>query len=242
MPHRIKAFLLAITSIALLNACSPNEADFKSMIEAVSRDQIPNATVQVVEEGAPVELPESINLDVPFFPQAPDADWSLPWKEACEEASITLAHYFFKSEPLTKEKFKEEVLNLVEWQKKNFGQYIDTDIEDTAEMLKEYYAHFNFEIIEDPTVEQIKERLAQGFPVVAPFAGRKLGNPFFSGQGPYYHMLVIKGYDSEHFITNDVGTRRGQDFNYTYETIMEAMTDWGTLDLDLGVKKVLVVK
>lgn len=36
-------------------------------------------------------LPEKINLDIPFFSQAPDGDRTLPWKDACEEASITLA-------------------------------------------------------------------------------------------------------------------------------------------------------
>lgn len=261
----LKTKYLILASALFLTACSPNEADFKSTVEKIDRtqfDNAPNAAVEVVEtedeadekeglavgipKGLEIEeetsLPTQINLDIPFFAQAPDGDWSLPWQEACEEASITLAHYFFRDEELTKEKFKEEVLELVEWQKKNYGQYIDTDIEETAEMLKEYFAHFTFEIIDDPTVDQMKAELAQGHPIVAPFAGRKLKNPFFSGQGPYYHMLVIKGYDDKHFITNDVGTRRGQDFMYTYETVMEAMTDWGTLDLNLGVKKVLVVK
>ena len=54
-------------------------------------------------------------------------------------------------------------------------------------------------------------------------------------------MLVIVGYDDKgNFITNDVGTRRGHDFVYKIETIMSAMNDWGTLDINFGSKKVLV--
>lgn len=215
----------------------PKESDFKSDLEAIPVD-----SAQLQPTLAEMPLPPSINLDVPFFSQAPDADWSLPWKEACEEASIVLAHYYFSGEPLDKAKFKKEVLGLTDWQVKKWGHYIDTNINRTAEMLAGYFGHTDYEIINEPTVEQIKRALAQGYPVVAPFAGRKLGNPFYSGLGPYYHMLVIKGYDEKHFITNDVGTRRGKDFLFTYDTIMSAMNDWGKLDLDLGVKRVLVVK
>jgi hypothetical protein len=42
------------------------------------------------------ELPAEINLNVPFFPQAPDANWNQPWKDACEESSVVLAYHFVK--------------------------------------------------------------------------------------------------------------------------------------------------
>lgn len=230
---------IGLASFFVMANRGPVEEDFKSDVEAIALDDVRRQLPGIPD--AP--LPASINLDVPFFPQAPDGNWNLPWKEACEEASIVLAHYFQTGEALDKAKFKEEVLALADWQTERWGHYIDTGIDKTAEMMEGYFGHADFEVINDPTVEQIKEALAQGYPVVAPFAGRELGNPFFSGQGPYYHMLVIKGYDNKgNFITNDVGTRRGENFLYPYETIMSAMTDWGTLDLNRGTKKVLVVK
>ena len=84
--------------------------------------------------------------------------------------------------------------------------------------------------------------------MVAPFAGRTLGNPFFTGLGPVYHNLVIRGYDNDRFITNDVGTRHGQNFIYDSNVLMTALHDWheaAATDPDgilLGAKKVLVVK
>jgi hypothetical protein len=43
-------------------------------------------------------------------------------------------------------------------------------MEETAEILEEYYGYTDYEIIENPTVEQLKQELAQGHPIVAPFA------------------------------------------------------------------------
>jgi hypothetical protein len=77
--------------------------------------------------------------------------------------------------------------------------------------------------------------------IIAPFAGRMLGNPFYSGEGPYYHMLVIKGYDEENFITNDVGTRRGENFIYSYETVMQAIHDYRETGIETAPKKVMVI-
>lgn len=221
----------------------PQESDFKTDVETISLDDIRRRPSIPAQKEEPLPLPPTINLDVPFFPQAPDADWSLPWKEACEEASIVLAHYFLTGETLDKETFKREVLGLADWQTGEWGHYIDTNIEQTAKMMEAYLGRDTYKIIEDPTVEQMKRELADGHPIVAPFAGRQLGNPFYSGLGPYYHMMVIVGYDDKgNFITNDVGTRRGHDFLYPTETIMSAMNDWGTLDINFGSKKVLVLK
>jgi hypothetical protein len=187
----------------------------------------------------PLVPPLEINLAVPFFPQSPDADWSLPWQEACEEASAILAYYFAAERPLTPELFKKELNGLFEWQNKNFGDYKDTTIEQTAQMIRGYWGYDSLRVIEDPTVEQIKGSLAKGNPVIAPFAGRDLKNPFYSNQGPYYHMLVIKGYDAKNFITNDVGTRKGADYHYPFEHLMSAMHEWDSREIHQGAKKVI---
>ena len=42
------------------------------------------------------QLPTSYNLDVPFTSQAPFADWNETFKEACEEASALMVHYFYQ--------------------------------------------------------------------------------------------------------------------------------------------------
>ena len=236
----------------ILTACAPNEADFKSNVPIglPIEDPVEDLMDRITDDqsiGTSTGLPSEINLNVPFFSQAPDADWGMPWQEACEEAASTLAYYYAVGQPLTKEKFKQEVLALVEWQEEHFGGYEHSDIKQTAMMIKGHFLDTSsnkveMAIIEEPTVDELKEFIAEGYVVIAPFAGRQLGNPFYSGEGPLYHMLVIKGYDEKHFITNDVGTKRGENFIYPYQTMMSAMHEWHDTDINLGMRKVIVLK
>lgn len=189
------------------------------------------------------ELPKEINLDMPFFAQAPDADWRLPWKEACEESSIILAHHFLEDKELSKQEFKRQVLELVDLQEEMFWDYIDTSIAQTAEMLEEYYGYTNYEIIDNPSIEDLKKELAQWHPIIAPFAGKELWNGFFTNGWPRYHMLVVVWYNDEFFLTNDVGTSRGENFAYSYETLMDAMHDLVREgDITSWEKRVLVMR
>jgi hypothetical protein len=85
----------------------------------------------------------------------------------------------------------------------------------------------------------------QGHPIVAPFAGKKLWNSHFTSGWPRYHMLVIRWYDEKYFYTNDVGTRHGENFPYTYATIMDALHDLvevGAGDITEGAKRILVIR
>ncbi|MBU0577031.1 C39 family peptidase [Patescibacteria group bacterium] len=239
-----------IIALLLLTSCAPNEADFKSDVPTspptsptTSPPTSPTTSPPTSPTTSPAtEPPSEINLNVPFYPQAPDANWGMPWQEACEEASVILAYYYATGQDLTKEKFKEEVYKLVDWEIENYGSYEHTDISQTVRMLESNFEFSNFLILNDISVEDMKNELAEGNVIIAPFAGRELGNPFYSGEGPYYHMLVIKGYDEENFITNDVGTKRGENFIYPYRTIISAMHEWHDEDITLGAKKIIVVK
>lgn len=190
----------------------------------------------------PANLPASVNQDVTFFPQAPDGRWGLPWQEACEEASITLAYHYFVKEPLTKEQFKKDILGLMDWENKHFGDYRDTTVAQTAAMLKGYFRFTDLKILQNPTVDSLKRELAAGHLIVAPFAGRMLGNPYYSGIGPYYHNMVIKGYDQKNFITDDVGTRRGLNYAYPYNTLLRALHDYRAKDIEKAPGRVLVLE
>lgn len=193
------------------------------------------------KEPAPEELPATVNLDIPFFAQAPEGNRTLPWKEACEEASIALAAHYLVDKELTLEEFKQDILDMVELQKQLFGDYVDTTVEETARLYEEYYGIGSTKIIDNPTIEDIKTELAQGHPVVAPFAGRELKNSHFTNGGPRYHMLVIKGYDDQYFYTNDVGTRFWKDFPYAHDVLMNALHDLTEGDITTGEKRILVI-
>jgi hypothetical protein len=98
-------------------------------------------------------------------------------------------------------------------------------------------------VINQVTTESIKEELAKGNPIIIPAAGRRLLNPYFSGEGPWYHMLVVKGYDRNEFITNDPGTKRGDGYKYKYDVLVNAIHDWTGVkeEIEGGQRKMMVV-
>ncbi len=194
-----------------------------------------------VVEKVKAPIPPSIQLDVPFYVQAPDNKRVLPRTETCEEASLVLVAYYIKWLSLTKEQFKQEMLALIEVEKKLFNNYIDNNIAELEKVYQSYYNNGTTKIIDNPTISQIKEELAKGNIIVAPFAGRELKNPHFSGSGPRYHMLVIRWYDDLYFYTNDVGTLHGENFAYTHDIIINAMHDLTDGDISQWAKRMLVI-
>jgi len=172
-----------------------------------------------------VEVPSKLDLAIPFVSQAPLRNWDSPYDEACEEASmLSVAGYLNKS-PLDFGKINDELLALMDWEEKN-GYRIDVDAEEVVKILKNY---FNLEsrLETEVTIDRIKYELAQGNPIIIPTSGRTLGNPYFKVPGPIYHMLVIRGYDSKNFITNDVCTNtKGEAYKYRYQVIIDSIHDW----------------
>lgn len=174
------------------------------------------------------KLPDSIVAQVPFSSQAPFANWDNDHNEACEEASLLLANEFVrgnKSSDLDRFYADSEIIKMISWERENWGGHFDLEIEKTKELAEKFYNTTNLEIKTINSIEEIKSYLATGKIIVAPTAGRKLGNPNFKTPGPVYHMLVIKGYDSDNFITNDVGTKNGKDYKYKYEVLFLAIHD-----------------
>ncbi len=187
------------------------------------------------------KLPESINLAVPFTPQAPNADWNQPYQDACEEASMAMVHYFYSKKVFTPANADREILNMVAFEEEKFGYGYDITAEEAAKVAKNFYGYERVEVIYEPTVDAIKSFLAKGFPVVAPIYGRALGNPYFTPPGPTYHMLTIKGYTKGGFITNDPGTRRGADYVYSFDILMNAIHDYNGGDVEHGRSAIIII-
>lgn len=188
-------------------------------------------------------LPKKVSIQVPFSSQAPNANWDDPYQEACEEMSLIMAHYFLEGKELTPEIADKELLSLVAWEKEH-GYSEDVTLTELSLIGCEYYGDCTNYVINKVTIEAIKEQLAQGHPVIVPAAGRTLLNPYFSGEGPWYHMLMITGYDQNKFITNDPGTKRGEGYEYTHEILLNAVHDWTGAKEDIfrGEKRMLVIK
>lgn len=175
----------------------------------------------------PTPSPQGINLAVPFTSQAPHGVWDAVHEETCEEAAVLMVDAFFDGRVLTPDSVEAELLALVDWQKQRFGYFEDTTAAEVAIIAREYYGYADVEVRYDITVADIEAVVRSNLPVIVPLDGRTIGNPFFSGEGPDYHMLVIRGLTKDgKFITNDPGTRRGEAYVYDAQVLWEAIYDW----------------
>lgn len=196
----------------------------------------------VIEQQNP--LPESVNLAVPFMLQAPLQNWVQPYEDACEEASALMLDGFYDGRIKNFE--PNEALGMIDklvaWEDKTFGYNQHTDVDDVVTILKKYFGHKNVVIRDFKTADDLKKVLANGFPVIVPAHGKSLQNPNFKNGGPEYHMLVVKGYTKDgSWITNDPGTRRGADYVYPRQILMDAVHDYDPRDMKLGRKVMIVV-
>jgi len=208
-----------------------------------------------------ITLPEKVKNKVPFMTQSPFAKWDQLHEEACEEASLIMLKYYNdilvgKNQKInliiSKEEAEEEIQKLVKYQIDKYGDFYDTDVEQTKKIGEEYYDLNNLKIIENFSIVDLKKELARGNIILIPTAGRELKNPNFTPPGPLYHNLVIIGYDDSLnsktgqpkniFITNDPGSRRGQNYEYKQEMLYNAIHDFpGDVNKILEGKKRAIV-
>ncbi|MCI0478997.1 C39 family peptidase [Candidatus Uhrbacteria bacterium] len=188
-------------------------------------------------------IPASVNLDVPFTTQAPFTNWDMPYQEACEEASAIMVDAFYRGLTGTMEPLEADgaILKLVAYQKMTLGFYEDTTSEELAQVIRDYFGYRDVEVRPFGTGDDLKKVLAQGYPVIVPMAGKLLGNPNFRNGGPLYHMLVVRGYTPDYFITNDPGTRKGEGYTYDEATILNAAHDWNGGNVTEGERLMIVV-
>lgn len=218
----------------------------KEALRQAQGDEVEKTEVIIDEQVEDVVIKptsKNINLNVPFTSQAPLGDWAQPWQDACEEASILMVDYYYQNKSLpSKEEVSDILKEMVDWQEKNWVSSYDLTIAQVAEYMKITF-NYQTEIIADLTSEKLKFYLDKGEPLIVPANGKKLANPNFRNGGPKYHMLVVKGYVGDKFITNDPGTRLGADFIYTSENLLDSIADWNPQEQKVNGPKIgLVIK
>ena len=230
----------ALTPKVVLPPALPINAVVTTTVPVIPTSTVPQKPKPPVPEPKPTV--DQINLAVPFASQAPFGDWSMPYGEACEEASLIMTDFYLRDASLTKQQMKDMIDQMVAWQIKEWGGHMDLSAAKTIELAKQFNPSYRYQIISNLTADKIRDQLRAGFPVIVPAAGRELHNPNFKQPGPIYHMLVIKGFTKDgKFITNDPGTRNGADYVYTEEVLMSAIHDWTGQAAD-GAKVGIVIK
>ena len=129
---------------------------------------------------------------------------------------------------MTKAEANTEILDMIDWQNENMGGHFDLYADELKSFVIQYYEinENDLIIIYDAEIEDIKEIILSGHPVIVPVTSSYLNNPYYPHPG--YHMLTVIGYTEDRIITNDNGTRRGEDFSYDNEDFEKAMKDAGS--------------
>lgn len=202
--------------------------------------QIANNSPQESRTSQKKALPNSAIIEMPFLVQAPFANWDPAHEEACEEASILMvSHYLDKTGIENQDQGEKEILDLVSFEtEKGYGPSVT--LEELAKIAETKLGLKNLRIVREVSKEKIKEEIANGKPVIIPAAGKILPNPNFRNGGPNYHMLVVKGYNSDYFITNDPGTKKGEGFKYKFDDLLNAIHNWNEDNILDGEKAYLV--
>ena len=182
--------------------------------------------------GAPAALAQTVSLAVPHLWEIPDGRWVPPWSGACEEASLIMVENFYLKNSqiaFTARQSKALMYPLFLIEDKLFGSNLDTNSTRTIKLINDF-SSYDAAIKENPTVEEIKNELAAGRPVMSLHYGYDLNNPRhrFRRGGSSYHMMVVAGFDEakQEFLVNDPELPDGLDFRYAYDTILGSLNDF----------------
>lgn len=172
-------------------------------------------------------------LKVPFTSQAPLGQWSdIRQQDGCEEAAAAMAMAWVGGESgITKENWRLRILILSTFEYKKYGEYRDVTLSDVNNWLfRDYFKYKKTAVKPVTSVADIVSELEQGHLVLLPMNGQALHNPYFTSPGPERHMIIVKGYDynTKEFITNDPGTRRGENYRYSEKVILSAIRVYPT--------------
>jgi hypothetical protein len=196
---------------------------------------------------SPTQQPTTNNyLNIPFTPQAPFANWKdIRQGAGCEEASILMVMRWVQGKSLTPTEAEKEIIDISDFEKEKYGEFRDLSASGTVQLIKDYFNYQNVELVENIGAEDIKNELKKGNAAIVSVNGQLLKNPFYTPPGPVQHMLVIKGYDekTKEFITNDSGTKRGENYRYNEEIVENALQDYpsGYHEPIVAVNKVMIV-
>ncbi|MFA5023986.1 MAG: C39 family peptidase [Patescibacteria group bacterium] len=191
---------------------------------------------------------KSFVLAVPFTAQAPTAEWKdIRQQDGCEEAAALMAFAWVKGEgikkgaEISKKEWRKKIITLSDFEKKKYGEFRDVALKDMVNWIfKDYFKYSKVSVKPVTSAADIIKELEKGNIVLTPMNGQALKNPYFTSPGPERHMILIKGYDysKQQFITNDPGTRRGENYRYSSKILFNAIRAYSTGD-KVPIKKVV---
>ena len=184
-------------------------------------------------------------MSVPFLSQAPfgilvrggkngAGVWYVVHEDTCEEASAIMAVAWARGQTtISKSAGRKAIIAMSDWEKKTYGSFVDTSVEDTADRLvRRYLGYQKIGVRNIVSTYNIQDALRFGTIVIAGVNAqvlRPVAHPTVSGN---HHMILITGYDptADIFIANDPGSSRGAGIRITREHLQNALQDYPSGD------------
>lgn len=229
----------AVTPTVIARSPKDDDRSPDQLREAISNP--PVITAKPVLPASPT-IPTQFNLKLAFIPQAPLQVWDALHEDSCEEASmLMLAAYLQDITTYTPQESEDLIQKLIAAETAQ-GDGGSITAERVVELMKTELGIKTAKVVPLNSIDDLKKQLASGHPVILPAAGKFLKNPNFKNGGPFYHMLVAKGYTKSTIITNDPGTRHGENYAYDQEIIWTAIHDWNNGDVENGQKVMIIAE
>ncbi len=246
--------IVAAVAVVIVAGIGIKLRDSATTVVRIERDYPTDTPEPSILPTPTVKPVESVLLTVPFASQSPFGEWSdKRQQDGCEEASVILAYCSASSDEcpivngkIDKQWMKEKIIDIYNFQIGKWGSGVDTSAQDTGErLLTGYFNYSKYRVLNVEDSEDIAQELMAGNVVIVPTNGKLLFNPNFTNGGPERHMVVVRGYDAERkqFITQDPGTRQGENYRYDEEVLFDAIRDYETGDHEpiVGVAKRMIV-
>ncbi len=193
----------------------------------------PSPSASPTPTPAPTPLPASLRISVPFTSQAP-LGWNNSvhpeYEEWCEAAAIFMTGIYYRGdtrESVPGAEADQRIRQVVDYERRTYPGVLDLSLDKMGGVGNAIY---NLDAsIKPASPEGVRQELADGHPVIIPVmthglpGGRAIA-PFYSA-GNVYHVILIKGYDSQKglFYTNDAGFTQGLNYAYTWDILSTAM-------------------
>lgn len=222
-------FILVVWTFLFYASKSP--VSDKIIIPKTIKNQTSSTTSNLQKPISENNIKNRVMIDVPYVSEAPDNNWVSPWKNACEEASVAMVNAYYEDNyNISISEQKTFMQKLFDTEDKLYGSNANSDAERTNYLINNY-SSFKGQVINNPTIEEIKKEIDNNNPVITFHYGFDLKNPNipFLSTGTSYHSTVVVGYDDtkDSFIVNDSGDDvDGKNHLYGYSLYMNSLHDY----------------
>ena len=148
---------------------------------------------------------------------------------------------FYANDTIKRDEAIKHIKEIVAAKNKEFHISEDESLEKISELIKLLGLPLQTDIVENPTLEDIKKQLAKNQPIIAPVFAPAL---HYAGASSDYHVMVVTGYDDTtgEFIVNDPGLKNGKGIRFAYDVFMNAIHDLNQKKYTAGKKALLFTK